>query len=113
MCVSPIIVVCPGVVPVMMMRSRIPMPRYTITMKAGDLEVATVGTGKFTSAHETERVLQCRKSPRIVSAIHTIAPGLTDIDRHPNRMETARHASMRTEATAAAETHLGDWIARG
>jgi len=64
-------------------------------MKAGNLEVATVGTAEFTSAHETEPMSQYRKSPRIVSAIHTVVSGLTDIDRHPDRMETAWHAAMR------------------
>jgi hypothetical protein len=66
-----------------------------ITMDAGNLEVAAVGPAEFTSAHQTEPMRQRRKSPRIISAIHPVASALTDIDRHPDRMETARHASMR------------------
>jgi hypothetical protein len=81
-------------VPVVMMHLRIPTPRYKITMNAHNLEMATVGTAEFTSAHETELMSQRRKSPRIVSAIHMVVSGLTDIDRHPDWMETAWHASM-------------------
>jgi hypothetical protein len=77
-----------------MMLSRIPTPRYMITMNADNLEVAAVGTAEFTSAHETELMSQRRKCPRIVSAIHMIASSLTDIDRHPDWMETTWHASM-------------------
>jgi hypothetical protein len=75
-----------GMAPGMILRLRIPMPHSMVATNAGNLEVATVGMAEFTSADETELMRQCRQAPRIISAIHAVVSGLTDIDRHPHWM---------------------------